>query len=267
VSSVPEAGHDANKLTWKLGNMARGETKAIKVTVKADKEGESASCATVSAVPRVCSSTMVGKAQLAIQKTGPAMAQLGANVTYNVTVQNTGNTTARNVVVTDPLAEGFSSPTGQKELSFNVGDLAAGASKTMQVVLKADKRGRLCNKALVASSNAVRLWRVSDGMLFNVLDTGPDTGGLSPEFSPDGKTLASASGDGTIKLWNPTTGNDRLTMEGKKCVFSIAYSPDGKWLATGGARRSAESVFRGRDVAGHTAGWRRRRKLARALQS
>ena len=154
VSSVPAAVQEGNKLTWKLGNMNRGESKAITVTVKADKEGEMVNCAAVSAVPRICVSTIVGKAQLAIRKTGPEMAQLGGTVTYTVTVQNTGNTTAKNVVVTDPVPEGFSSATGQKELSFNVGDLAAGASKVLQVTLRADKRGKFCNKAFASSSNA-----------------------------------------------------------------------------------------------------------------
>jgi uncharacterized repeat protein (TIGR01451 family) len=154
VSSEPAAVQDAGKLTWKLGNMARGETRAIKVTLKADKEGELVDCATVSAIPRVCVSTVVGRAQLVLKKTGPEMAQLGQNVTYTVTVQNTGNTLARNVVVTDPVPEGFSSATGQKELSFNVGDLPAGASKPLQVTLRADKRGKICNKALATSGNA-----------------------------------------------------------------------------------------------------------------
>jgi len=154
VSSEPAAVQDGSKLTWKLGNMARDEAKAVKVTLQATNVGEMANCTTVSAIPRVCVSTMVGKPQLAIHKTGPEMAQLGQDVTYTVTVQNTGNTTARNVVVTDPVPEGFSSATGQKELTFDVGELAAGASKTVQVALRGDKRGRVCNKAFVVSSNA-----------------------------------------------------------------------------------------------------------------
>lgn len=154
VSSDPSATKDGDKLTWKLGNMSRGEAKTIKVTVKAEKEGELVNCATVSAIPRVCVSTMVGKAQLAITKTGPAVAQLGQAVTYTITVQNTGNTIAKNVVVTDPAVEGLTSTTGQGEVTINVGDLAPGASKVIPVTFKADKRGKVCNKALAASSNA-----------------------------------------------------------------------------------------------------------------
>lgn len=154
VSSEPAAVQDGSKLTWKLGNLNRGESKAIRVTLKAEKTGELTYCSVVSALPRVCVSTTVGQAQLTISKTGPEMAQLGQNVTYTVTVKNSGNTPARNVVVTDPVPEGFSSATGQKEISVSLGELAPGASKAVPITLRADKRGKLCNKALVASSNA-----------------------------------------------------------------------------------------------------------------
>ncbi|MBD2287643.1 WD40 repeat domain-containing protein [Microcystis wesenbergii FACHB-1317] len=56
----------------------------------------------------------------------------------------------------------------------------------------------------------------------------------SVNFSPDGKTLVSGSGDGPIELWNVETGKEIRTLKGHYYpVRSVNFSPDGKTLVSG----------------------------------
>ena len=48
----------------------------------------------------------------------------------------------------------------------------------------------------------------------------------------DGKTVASGSGDKTVRLWDGSTGKPIQTLPHSTGVSCVAFSPDGKTLAT-----------------------------------
>ncbi|MYG00411.1 hypothetical protein F4212_14950 [Candidatus Poribacteria bacterium] len=51
----------------------------------------------------------------------------------------------------------------------------------------------------------------------------------SAAYSPDNKTIATGSWDGTGRLWDTRTGKNRKTLKGHTYgISSVAYSPDGK---------------------------------------
>src|SRR6266481_8187652 len=65
-------------------------------------------------------------------------------------------------------------------------------------------------------------------------------------YAPDGKVLASAGYDNTLRLWDPVTGKELRKLGGSyNPLSSVSFSPDGKTIVAG----SYDNVIRFWDAA------------------
>ena len=116
------------------------------------------------------------------------------------------------------------------------------------------KRERKPNRAVTAiwralSIAAVLCLLLSAGVLFRagylsrlashpsgdtLLDLNQHTGPVnSVGWSPDGQKIATASSDGTVKVWNAQSGTLICTFTNGDVVFTLAWSPDSQSIAEG----------------------------------
>jgi len=97
-----------------------------------------------------------------------------------------------------------------------------------------------------SADKTIKIWRVSDGSLIRTLKE-HNNAVNSVNFLPDGEFLASCAGGtqfgGEIKLWKVSDGTCiksssliETTLLGKVAlpIVSISFSPDGKYIASGG---------------------------------
>jgi len=84
---------------------------------------------------------------------------------------------------------------------------------------------------LAVGTADTRIWDVRTGRLLVTL---PSTQVLpnSIAFSPDGARVAEGDPDGTVRVFDTSSGEELLALQGHDTVDQVAFSPDGSMLAT-----------------------------------
>lgn len=192
-------------LRFELGTIPAGESKTVTVKGNAESTGSFTLCATPEYTAFVCYTADVVQPALSLTKTGPAEIFLCDPLSYTVTVSNTGSGIAKGVTITDALPAGVATTEGQSNVSIEVGDLAAGESRSFQINGEASKTGSFTNNAvakaegLEVSSNAVTTVVVQPVLTIDKTTTGP-------------VDFVGAAVTSTIVVGNSGTGDARNTV-------------------------------------------------------
>jgi RNA polymerase sigma factor (sigma-70 family) len=80
----------------------------------------------------------------------------------------------------------------------------------------------------------IYVWNAATGRLVASLSDGPRPGAANAAFAPDGRTFATASADGVIRLWEVATWKVRAEFRGHRDrITALAFGPDGRLFSGG----------------------------------
>lgn len=176
-----------NQLSFSAGDLGAGQSKEATFNAKAARVGDYGVRASATAEGGLTAdsscSTRIVSPNLSVTKTGPDVRYIGRPATYTLTVTNTGSVQARDTVLVDTIPAGLqfisASDGGQMSggrVTWSLGTLEAGASRTVSVELKTTGFGNVVNTATVqafcAEANASYTMEVKGvpAILLEVID-------------------------------------------------------------------------------------------------
>lgn len=193
-------------------------------------------------------------ANLAISKiVSPGTGTIGQNLTYTITVDNTGGSAANDVMVIDALpggetfvsssASAGSANQANGTITANLGTIAAGASDTLTIVVTPTQTGNITNTASLTTSspNAGTITTAS-----NTINVGNAGGSGNP---PAGVCyLAGQPGDNTDATFIRNLYRELLGREpdpSRQAAFMAFLQAGGSGVGqqAGGARQQAVEIF------------------------
>jgi uncharacterized repeat protein (TIGR01451 family) len=136
----PKAVAEGNVLVWELGALQPKEEKVLRLKLLAERKGDASPQAWVTFTGSAVLHIKVREPKLALKAQGPSKLLLGETAAFQLEVTNPGDGSADQVKIHANLSEGLECPRGNK-IDFDIGNLAAGETRTVTVMCIAKKGG------------------------------------------------------------------------------------------------------------------------------
>jgi len=156
VKATPPPTSTEPDLVWDLGTLKPNDCREIILVLMPTGQADVKNCARVQFEHGQCVTTRIARPELTIAKRGPVRAAVNDALTYRIDIRNTGGIEASSVVVTDTLPDGLEAVGTKNPLTWELGTLQPGQSRTVEYQALARKAGVLTNVAVATASGGLR---------------------------------------------------------------------------------------------------------------
>ena len=197
VSSDPTGAVSGSPstVTWDVGDLDPGASSIITLTVRGTAGAAQENVATASSGGNALqlearATTVVLVPGITIEKTGRAAFSVGNQATYTLTASNAGNILLTGVTITDTITASMSyvssdlagtASDDRTTVTWDIGDLAVGASTSVLVTLQGDQTGSVINTASASADQGVSDSTTLD---INILPAPGSTIQIADSFDP-----------------------------------------------------------------------------------
>ncbi len=155
VGAIPPAARENGRLAWRLGSIAPGEERSVEVRVKPLREGTIGSVASVSFETMASAAMRSTRPQLAIRIRAAERVLVGKKQLVQIELHNPGTGMATGVVLVEDVPDNLRHEAGP-ELEMEIGTLAPGETRRLDLTLTAAQAGRAVNTVTAFANGDLR---------------------------------------------------------------------------------------------------------------
>ena len=156
VSTSPAATTEGSRLVWQLGKLSPGEDRTIEMQIMPKSEGDIGSVATVTYSAQASVKTHCTMPQLAIRMTAPSEVMIGKQQHVKIEIRNPGSGDATGVMLFENVPPNVKHASGPA-LEFEIGTLRAGETRELDLVLLAEKAGKVTNTLTARAQGSLQV--------------------------------------------------------------------------------------------------------------